>query len=358
MDGYPVYIKKVTGTVELRYHGTIEKRVMHTNCITEEWTEISSISALYPVSKYNDQIKGFQLSLSLPCSYSVITNGELCSSQIKGGRCISKYKNNGSESEILIVASKYFHQIKNAIGLSVYYCNENLENISVTRIKQVENMLSLYGNIFGKLHTTPELKYIIAHRNGFGYTAGSCIVVSEQRETAENEDCFNIEYMLSHELAHYYWHLVNDYDTDGWIDEGLSEYSSLVYFYKTRDEEKFLEIFERYYFRNVEASRSNNSVITTSKNSIDKHANWYSKPACAIFAIGKGYGFPMVNEFLSNLYQEFHNHKVIDAKIFLDRAHLHLSTDAYKLLTMLLVNHGWGTMEKDIVKECIIGKGR
>jgi aminopeptidase N len=119
---------------------------------------------------------------------------------------------------------------------------------------------------------------------------------------------FLLEYVIAHETAHQWWYsaIGNDEISEPWIDEALTEYSTILYFEKKYGEEvankliKSMEIETRKY-----SSEDIFKSTTQYKDSIDYSLNVYTKGAVIFHIIREEVGDKLFFETLKDYYDTY-----------------------------------------------------
>ena len=131
------------------------------------------------------------------------------------------------------------------------------------------------------------------------------------------KDKFLLEYVIAHETAHQWWYSVigNDEISEPWLDEALTEYSTVLYF-----EEKYGKEVGSKLIKTMEMQTRNHSsedifkATTQYKNSIDYSLNVYTKGALAFNEVRKKVGDEVFFETLKEYYNTYMFQNVNGAK--------------------------------------------
>ena len=92
-----------------------------------------------------------------------------------------------------------------------------------------------------------------------------------------NESLFSLEYVVAHETAHQWWYGVvgNNEVRESWLDEGLTEYSTVLYYQERYGEQTAQKIFNQFienpYKDFRKSQRDGNYRILTS---LDGYNGW------------------------------------------------------------------------------------
>ena len=119
---------------------------------------------------------------------------------------------------------------------------------------------------------------------------------------------FLLEYVIAHETAHQWWYSVigNDEISEPWIDEALTEYSTILYF-----EDKYGKEIAQKLIRTMEVQSENYEShdmfksSTEFDNSVDYSLNVYTKGALVFNQIRKEVGDKLFFETLQEYYSNY-----------------------------------------------------
>jgi hypothetical protein len=94
--------------------------------------------------------------------------------------------------------------------------------------------------------------------------------------TAYNGDKLWLEYLITHEIAHQWWYGVvgNDEIEEPWLDEGLTEYSTILYFEKNYGKKQKDEIMNSFIKSNIERFGMNSNTYPKINRSLSQFNNW------------------------------------------------------------------------------------
>ena len=117
------------------------------------------------------------------------------------------------------------------------------------------------------------------------------------------KDKFLLEYVIAHETAHQWWYSVigNDEISEPWLDEALTEYSTVLY-------------FEEKYGKEVGSKLIKTMEMQTRNHSIDYSLNVYTKGALAFNEVRKKVGDEVFFETLKEYYNTYMFQNVNGAK--------------------------------------------
>lgn len=175
---------------------------------------------------YSD-IANYKVKLTIPKDIVVASTGE-----------IKEEKNYGDSKKLVIEAKKVrdFAMVlspkfkvaeKEIDGIKVksYYFTEEYGNKA---LKFAGDAIKFYNDYIGRY---PYKQYSVVQTDFYmgGMEYPNLVMISKDLYTKAN--LFNLEYVIAHETAHQWWYGVvgNNQIRESWLDEGLTEYSTILY---------------------------------------------------------------------------------------------------------------------------------
>ncbi len=91
-----------------------------------------------------------------------------------------------------------------------------------------------------------------------------------------NEDALWLEYLIVHEIAHQWWYGIvgNNQVKEPWLDEALTEYSTILYFEKNEGKEKRNAIWDIFIRSNIERYKPKHNMPDTANRPINDFESW------------------------------------------------------------------------------------
>ena len=195
-----------------------------------------------------------------------------------------------------------------------FYSKSKTGDLMTKVTSDVDGVSSIFSDLFGEYPY--DTCSVIASDFFIGGMEYPTLVMIDQ--TLYNEkDKFLLEYIIAHETAHQWWYSVvgNDEISEPWIDEALTEYSTVLYF-----EEKYGKEVASKLIKTMEMQTKNHSSenifkpTTKYKNSIDYSLNVYTKGALAFNEVRNKVGDEVFFETLKEYYSTYMYKNVNGAK--------------------------------------------
>ena len=185
----------------------------------------------YNISSYNSNgdpfysdIASYNVSISYPSDYVIASTGnKKISVSGNTAKCSITAK---AVRDFAFVLSKKFKVLTEMVNNTqlnyYYYSDENAQNSVQTCVKTLKTFNELFGD-----YPYPTLDIV---ETGFVYGGmeyPNIVYISDSLSSYEE-----YTYVIVHEIAHQWWYgLVGNNEFDyGWLDEGLAEYSCLLFY--------------------------------------------------------------------------------------------------------------------------------
>lgn len=310
-------IKKLT----LTYDGVMEAPASDEdasdNMVNAGLTELDMDSAWYPFfSEKTLENFTFRLQVSLPQSFVAVANARQVSRHVKNGRQDIVWQTDAPTFDMALVASPQFHIRKSITpdgGIAIYYAavpDNQVDMILKDALEVRRELVRLYGRLPGRI--TAEIVY--SPRIGQGSYSRTPMVVSPQSDVLKFldgkfplADHMNGEatmyYGNAHELSHFWW-IVSDINTgDGWINEGVAEFTAIRAVEKRFPGEgaKILA----YARQDIMKNKTQSSIAETRIFSRDRYRNWYERSALMLFEAQDKFGEEAINRLLRSVYEQY-----------------------------------------------------
>ena len=176
---------------------------------------------------YSD-IANYEVSLTFNEKYTLATSGEVTSEKLENGKKEVKIKGEKLR-DFCFVLSDNFEMISNEInGVKVNYYYYDDDN-ATQNLETACLALSTFSDLFGE-YPYKELNIVKTNFCFGGMEYPNLVYISDAVTDLET-----YEYVIVHEIAHQWWYSVvgNNEFSEAWLDESLTEYSTLLFYEKT-----------------------------------------------------------------------------------------------------------------------------
>lgn len=252
---------------------------------------------------YSD-ISNFYLNLTLPKKYEIGTSGDIISEETDKEQTTYEIVAENIRDFAFVLSDKFVvhKDTYNDIEISTYNLNQNIAK-EVTEISK--KSIEIFSELFGQY---PYKNYSVVASDFFigGMEYPNMVMIDES--LYNKEDTFLLEYVIAHETAHQWWYGVvgNNEITEPWIDEALTEYSTILYFEKKYGKELSEKLIENMNIQTRSYKVENIFKPTTEyENSIEYSLNVYTKGALAFNKIREKIGDELFFDTLKKYYETY-----------------------------------------------------
>lgn len=166
----------------------------------------------------------YSVTIDIPEAYTAASSGVLKSENITDGRRKTQYRLQNARDFAIVLSDKFEVVSENVGGVEVSYYYVSDKNAQASLTAACES-LSYFSESFGD-YIYPSLSVV---ETGFCYGGmeyPALTMIASGQDSAENI------YTIVHENAHQWWYAMvgSDQLTCAWQDEGLAEYSTLMFF--------------------------------------------------------------------------------------------------------------------------------
>ncbi len=179
---------------------------------------------------FYSEVSNFEVEITYPSKFILASSGEQTE--------VSSKKNMGSEQnkttlcqaenvrDFCFVLSEKFEKISASAGdveVNYYfYDDENAQEHLLTSVKAIETFSELFGQ-----YPYSQISVVKSDFCFGGMEYPNLVLIADDLADAETFD-----YVIVHELAHQWWYglVGNNEFTNAWVDEGLTEYSTALFY--------------------------------------------------------------------------------------------------------------------------------
>lgn len=166
----------------------------------------------------------YEVTLSLPPEYTAATSGKEMERKEENGGLTINYTLENARDFAVVISKNFKAETRSVNGCEVtaYYCSDR--NIS-TELDAVCESLEYFSSSFGA-YAYPTLSIVYTPLNSSGMEYPALAMINSALSRADTV------YTAVHETAHQWWYAMvgSDQVKNAWQDEGLAEYSTLMFF--------------------------------------------------------------------------------------------------------------------------------
>ena len=250
---------------------------------------------------YSDT-SNFEVRLLAPSKYKLATTGEIVEQKTDTEKTLYTIDAKLVRDFAFILSDKFtINKTKyKDVLINTYNLNENMSQEAVDVAK---SSIDIFSNLFGDY---PYNTYSVVASDFFIGGMEYPMLVMIDESLYNNENKFLLEYVIAHETAHQWWYSVvgNDEISEPWLDEALTEYSTVLYFEQKYGKEtgdkliKTMEVQTRNYKTNDIFK-----ATTDYKDSSEYSLSVYTKGAVVFSKIRNEVG----DEVFFNTLREYYN---------------------------------------------------
>jgi len=252
---------------------------------------------------YSD-VSNYQVNILTPKKYVLAATGNIEDKKTSGEKTLYKIKAKNVRDFAFILSDK-FKVKSDYVGktkVNSYYLNDNMGDISLNVAKE---SIKVFNELFGKY---PHETYSVIASDFFIGGMEYPTLVMIDKTLYNNKNKYILEYIIAHETAHQWWYSTvgNDEISEPWIDEALTEYSTVLYFEKMYGENAKKELMNQMRYQSKKHSVEDIFKPTTEyKDSIDYSLGVYTKGAVIFDNIRKDVGDDIFFNTLQQYYKMY-----------------------------------------------------
>ena len=250
---------------------------------------------------YSDT-SNFNVKLLIPARYKLATTGNIKDKKTDNEKVLYTIEGKMVRDFAFILSDKFTVNKTKYKDISINTYNLN-EDMSKEAVDVSQSSIEIFSKLFGDY---PYDTYSVVASDFFIGGMEYPMLVMIDESLYNNENKFLLEYVIAHETAHQWWYSVvgNDEISEPWLDEALTEYSTILYFeekYGKETGDKLMKTME------VQTKNYNTNDIfkatTDYKDSSEYSLSVYTKGAVIFDKIRKEVG----DEVFFNTLREYYN---------------------------------------------------
>ncbi|MGF7397838.1 M1 family metallopeptidase [Thermoanaerobacterium thermosaccharolyticum] len=175
---------------------------------------------------YSD-VSNYSIRLTVPKDIVVASTGVIKSETRNGNDDVVMIDAPNVRDFALVLSPKFKVAEEDVDGIKVksYYFDED---VGLKALKYASDAIRFYNSYIGKY---PYKQYSVAESDFYmgGMEYPNLVFISKDLYSKDN--LFNLEYVIAHETAHQWWYgaVGNNEVKEAWLDEGLTEYTTIMY---------------------------------------------------------------------------------------------------------------------------------
>ncbi len=197
-------------------------------CVYEEGRGFSQNSYHSNGDPFYSQCADYYISLQFSSNFSLASGGELKEIMQKGDETYVQIEGKNIRDFCFVLSQKFQKVSAKVDDIEVNYFgyagDENVQSCLQTCTDAMKTFQELYGK-----YPYSQISIVKSNFVHGGMEYPNIVLISD-KITTQND----INYVIVHELAHQWWYglVGNDQYNHAWIDEGLAEFSTLMFFEK------------------------------------------------------------------------------------------------------------------------------
>ncbi|ABR50828.1 Peptidase M1, membrane alanine aminopeptidase-like protein [Alkaliphilus metalliredigens QYMF] len=203
-----------------------------------------NLDPYYPIGDpFYSEVATYEITLMIPTGYELATTGNVMKQKEDGNMKTYEIEAK-SVRDFAMVISRFFEVQEAKLG------ETKILSYSINGLRGEEALqygvdsLEIFNRLFG-VYPYDQLSIVAADFFIGGMEYPNLVMIG--RQLYEMEEKFPLEYVVVHEVAHQWWYGIvgNNEITEPWLDEALTEYSTLMYFEEKYGPHIKEQIFEK-----------------------------------------------------------------------------------------------------------------
>lgn len=211
---------------------------------------------------FYSEMANYDVQIKYSNKYNIASTGTKESSTSKEEKIIDRFTADNVRDFCFVLSEKFDMISQTVDGITVnYFGYQNDDNLQ-SCLKVSVDALQTFNNLFGK-YPYSQLNIVKANFVHGGMEYPQLVLISDKYNSQED-----LDYVIVHEIAHQWWYSVvgNDQYNHAWMDEGLAEYSTLMFF---RESNEYGQNFEQLIKNANESYKLFEKVFTNVTGSVD-----------------------------------------------------------------------------------------
>jgi hypothetical protein len=192
---------------------------------------------------FYSQISKYDITVTIPEEYVIASTGDILNVNKRRNKFTYEIQGNYVRNFAMILSKKF--EVKEALADNIRIASYSIEGTKGEAALQYGvDSIQIFNALFGK-YPYKQLSIVASDFYIGGMEYPNLIMIGKQ--LYEMEEDFLLEYIIAHETAHQWWYGIvgNNEVKEPWLDEALTEYSTLLYFEKKYGPQIKEKIFEK-----------------------------------------------------------------------------------------------------------------
>lgn len=176
---------------------------------------------------YSD-ISDYSVNISIPGEYKLATTGDIIKTNAGKNKKTYKIEADNVRDFAIVLSKKFSADRADVDGIEVISYTINGAK-SEQALNYGMDALQIFNKLFGK-YPYKQLSVVASDFFIGGMEYPNLVMIGQPLYEIDKD--FPLEYVIAHEIAHQWWYgmVGNNEIKEAWLDEALSEYSTLMYF--------------------------------------------------------------------------------------------------------------------------------
>lgn len=177
---------------------------------------------------FYSQVSDYNVSISIPKQYKLASTGNIIKEKVNKDRKTYKIEADNVRDFALVLSEKFTID-KDKIG-DIELISYTIDGMKADKALEYGlDAVKIFNNIFGK-YAYKQLSIVASDFFIGGMEYPNLVMIGQS--FYEIKEDFLLEYIIAHEIAHQWWYgmVGNNQIKEAWLDEALTEYSTLLYF--------------------------------------------------------------------------------------------------------------------------------
>ncbi len=260
---------------------------------------------------YSD-VSNYEVQLTCSSDLVVASSGEVVDKKKTEDKTVYVINGEKIRDFCLVLSEKFEIASASVSGITINYFGYKGDTDLNAQVEFAKQCVSTYNDLFGK-YPYSTLNVVKSNFVYGGMEYPNLVMISD---TLEEQD---FQYVIAHEIAHQWWYGVvgNNQYSNAWIDEGLTEYSTYLFFEKNSQygynyETMINNALNNYKFFVKIYQQINGEVDTSMDKDLDEFNTepeyvqlTYTKGVLLFDGIRKSVGDKKFLKALKTLYEDF-----------------------------------------------------